>query len=67
MCLAVPGKIIEINEDIAKIDYGKDIIREGNCSLVECIIGDYVIIQAGFILEIVDKNRAEEMFKIMKG
>lgn len=66
MCLAVPGKIIEINNDIAKIDYGKGIIREANCSLIKSNIGDYVIIQAGFILEIVDKNRAEEMFKIMK-
>lgn len=65
MCLAVPGKIIEIKEEIAIIDYGKDIKREANNSLVECKIGDYVIIQAGFIVEIVDKNRAEEMYKIM--
>lgn len=65
MCLAVPGKITKIEDDVATIDYGKEIIREGNCSLVDCKIGDYVIIQAGFIVEIVDKNRAEEMFEIM--
>lgn len=65
MCLAVPGKIIEIKDEIAIVDYGKEILRKANSSLVECKIGDYVIIQAGFIIEIVDKNRAEEMFEII--
>lgn len=66
MCFAVPGKVIEIDGENAKIDYGKEINREGNISLISCKIGDYVIIQAGFVVEIVDKNRALRLLEMLE-
>ena len=65
MCFIMPGKIVEIKDDVARIDYGNDVFREGNCSLVECNIGDYVMLQAGFIIEIIEAQRAERLIKMI--
>ncbi len=65
MCLAIPGKVVEIKGEVARVDYNGEVQRDANCSLVECKVGDYVIVQAGFVVEIVDKRRAKEMYKIL--
>lgn len=59
MCLAIPGKILEIKKDIAVIDYGSE-KREANCSLIKCEVGDYVIVSNQMIIDKVDKKEAEE-------
>lgn len=60
MCVAVPGKIIEINGDIAKVNI-MDNITEVNIKLVTANIGDYVLIHAGYVLEVMKKDAAEEL------
>jgi len=67
MCLAIPGKVIKIEGSIATIEYNKELQREANCSLIKCSIGDYVIVQAGFVIEIVNERRAKEMHKLVTG
>ena len=57
MCLAVPAKVLEISGDIAKVDYG-GIERQANISLVKPNIGDYVIIHAGYAIQILDPEEA---------
>jgi hydrogenase expression/formation protein HypC len=63
MCLAVPAKVVEITEDKAKLDYG-GIIREANVSLVSPKIGDYVIVHAGYAIQILDPEEAAETLKV---
>lgn len=62
MCLAVPGKIISIDDknNQATIDYGNKTIRKANISLVEVSIGDYVLVHAGFAIQKVDPKEAKE-------
>jgi hydrogenase expression/formation protein HypC len=60
MCVAVPGKIIEINGDIAKVNI-MDNITEVNVKLVSAKVGDYVLIHAGCVLEVMKKDAAEEL------
>ncbi|MEI7884449.1 MAG: HypC/HybG/HupF family hydrogenase formation chaperone [Clostridia bacterium] len=60
MCVAVPGKIIEINGDKAKVDIMNNIV-EVNIRLVSVQIGDYVLIHAGCVLEVLKKDLAEEI------
>lgn len=60
MCVAVPGKIIEINGDIAKVNI-MDNITDVNIKLVTANIGDYVLIHAGYVLEVMKKDAAEEL------
>lgn len=63
MCLAVPGKIIAINEKMAEVDYG-GVSRETNVSMVDAKVGDYVIIHAGFAIQIIDEDEAKETIKL---
>ena len=59
MCLAVPALVKEINGDRAKLDYG-GIIREANVSLVSPKIGDYVIVHAGYAIQILNPEEAAQ-------
>jgi hydrogenase expression/formation protein HypC len=68
MCVAVPGKIVEINGDLAKIDIMYNIC-EANISLIDAKVGDYVLTHAGCVLEVLKKDMAEEilwMFEELK-
>ena len=65
MCVAVPGKIIEINGDTAKVDIMNNIC-EANVKLVDAKIGDYILIHAGFALEVMKKDMAEELLGIFE-
>ena len=54
MCLAIPGKVLKKEGEIANVDFGEGTIREVNISLVNVEIGEYVIVHAGFAIEKVD-------------
>jgi len=60
MCLAIPAKVVEINGDTAKVDFGAGTMREVNISLVDAKIGEYVIVHAGYAIEVLDQKAAEE-------
>jgi hydrogenase expression/formation protein HypC len=60
MCLAIPAKVIEIHGDTAKVDFGAETMRDVNVSLVETKVGDYVIVHAGYAIEVLDQKVAEE-------
>ncbi len=62
MCLAVPGKIIEIYEagglKMGKLDYG-GVVREACLAYVpEAEVGQYAIIHVGFALSVLDEDEA---------
>jgi hydrogenase expression/formation protein HypC len=69
MCLGIPAKVVEINSDgegerrKGKADFG-GISREVDLSLVDVKVGDYVIIHAGFAIEILDEQEAEESLEL---
>lgn len=63
MCVAVPGKIVEINGDFAKVNI-MDNITEANIKLVTAKVGDYVLVHAGCVIEVMKKDAAEEMLSI---
>ena len=65
MCLAIPGKIIEIKDDTAIVDYNEE-KRKVNISLIDCKIGDYVIVQQKFAIQKVNEKDALETLKIFK-
>lgn len=65
MCLAVPGRISEIKGNKAIVDYG-GIKRKVDISLVDVKEGDYVIVHAGFAIQVLNKKDAEETLKIFE-
>jgi len=71
MCLAVPGKIISIEEADAVFRNGRvdfaGIVKNVNLSYVpEAKIGDYVVVHVGFALSIVDEEEARQVFDYLR-
>ena len=71
MCLAVPGKIISIEEADATFRNGRvdlaGIVKNVNLSYVpEAKLGDYVVVHVGFALSIVDEAEARQVFEYLR-
>ncbi len=66
MCLAIPGRVVSIDGNTAKIDYGEGTTKNADVSLVNISVGDYVIVHAGFAIQTLDAKEAEETLKIFK-
>ncbi len=72
MCLAVPGKIVSINEDAeplmrtAKVSFG-GVVREVSLAYVpDATVGDYVIVHVGFALNRLDETDALKVLEDLK-
>jgi hydrogenase expression/formation protein HypC len=70
MCLAVPGKIIEIYNNagllMGKIDFN-GVVREACLAYVpEAKVGDYTIIHVGFALNLIDEEEALEILNLFE-
>ena len=70
MCLAVPGRVIEIHQQdelpMAKVDFG-GIVKEACLAYTpEVQVGDYVIVHVGFALSRVDEAEAQEIFSYLE-
>ncbi len=69
MCLAIPGKIIEIvdaENQIAKVDVG-GVRRNINTGMIDDTqVGDYVLIHVGFAMTKIDEQQAEETLRVLK-
>ena len=66
MCYAIPAKIIEIHGDTAKVDYG-GVLKTVNISLLASVKkGDYILIHAGFAIERLEKQSAEESLQLIR-
>ena len=58
MCLAIPAKILEIKDNKALIE-SLGVKKEVEASLIpDAKVGDYVIVHAGFAIQIVEKEEA---------
>ena len=68
MCLAIPGKIIDIDKknEHATIDYGDGTKRQANITLVDVKIGDYVLVHAGFAIQVLDEKEAQETLDLFR-
>ncbi|MEJ2243661.1 MAG: HypC/HybG/HupF family hydrogenase formation chaperone [Candidatus Bathyarchaeota archaeon] len=60
MCLAIPAKVLEVNGNIAKVDFGQGVAREVNVMLVDAKVGEYVLVHAGYAIEKLDQKAAQE-------
>ena len=66
MCLAIPSKIIKIENGIGTIDVD-GVKRTASLLLVEdAKVGEYVIVHAGFALHKIDEKAAMDTLNILK-
>ena len=66
MCLAIPAKVLEIQGDVAKVDFGQGVAREVNVMLVDARVGEYVLVHAGYAIQVVDQEAAEESLRLWR-
>jgi len=67
MCLAVPMKIEKILEDRKALVKQDDLETEVDLTLIEDPkVGDYVIIHAGYAIDLLDLEEAEERLKLFR-
>ena len=64
MCLAIPAKVMEVQGDVAKVDFGQGVARDVNVMLVEAHVGEYVLVHAGYAIQVIDKEAAEETLRL---
>jgi hydrogenase expression/formation protein HypC len=64
MCLAIPAKVISVEEDKAKVDFGQGVLREVNVTLVNAKVGDYVLVHAGYAIQVLDEKEALETIRL---
>jgi hydrogenase expression/formation protein HypC len=66
MCVAIPGKIISIEDGKAVVDFsGNQVIAY--IGLVKAAVGDYVLVHAGCVIQTMKQNEAEEIMELMGG
>jgi hydrogenase expression/formation protein HypC len=64
MCLAIPAKIIEINNGVAAIELG-GVTRQASLILLpSASLGDYVLVHAGFAISLVDEREAAKTLSL---
>ena len=64
MCLAIPARIVEVKGSVAKVDFGEGVLREVNVSLVEAKAGDYVLVHAGYAIQVLSEEEAKETLRL---
>jgi hydrogenase expression/formation protein HypC len=63
MCLAIPGKIVKIEGDQAEIDFG-GAMKTANVAMVDAKVGMWAVVHAGFAIELMDDEEAQETLKL---
>ena len=67
MCLAIPAKVAKLEEgNLATVDI-LGVSREIYVDLTpQAHVGDYVLVHAGFAIEVVDEQFAQETIELIK-
>jgi hydrogenase expression/formation protein HypC len=50
----------------AKVDFGQGVLREVNLSLVDAKVGDYVLVHAGYAIQVLEEKEALETLSLWK-
>jgi hydrogenase expression/formation protein HypC len=66
MCLAVPGKVLEIEGTSAKVDFGHGTVREVDISLVDVTVSQYVLVHTGYAIQVMDEEEARASLDLWK-
>ena len=63
MCIAIPGRVMEVSGDQANVDFNGNQVKV-NIGLVEPKVGQYVLVHAGCAIEVMEKDKAEELIEL---
>ncbi|MFZ5773948.1 MAG: HypC/HybG/HupF family hydrogenase formation chaperone [Thermodesulfobacteriota bacterium] len=64
MCLAIPGRVVEIFEEngllMGHVDYGGTLSKVCLAYVPEVAVGQYTVVHAGFALSVLDEEEAQK-------
>ncbi|MGD1010548.1 MAG: HypC/HybG/HupF family hydrogenase formation chaperone [Candidatus Aminicenantales bacterium] len=67
MCLAVPAKIIRLEEQgLGLVDYLGSEVRTNFSLLPQARVGDWVIVHAGFAISVMDEKEARKTMRLFR-
>jgi hydrogenase expression/formation protein HypC len=70
MCLAVPGKLIEVRPQddlpMGRVEFGGILKDVCLAYTPEAQVGDYVLVHVGFALSRIDEAEAQEIFSLLE-
>ena len=70
MCLAIPGKIVEIYEEnrlrMGKLDFGGTVRKCCLEYVPEAVVGDYALVHVGFAISTIDAEEAARTYRLLE-
>ena len=63
MCIAIPGKVESIDGNMAKVDFNGNLVNV-NTGIIEPEVGQYVLVHAGCAIEVMEKDKAQELIDL---
>ncbi len=66
MCLAIPAKVLSLEGEKAHVDFGQGVLREVNVTLVDAKVGEYVLVHAGYAIQVMEEKEALETLSLWK-
>jgi hydrogenase expression/formation protein HypC len=69
MCLAIPGKIMEVYEEnglrMGKLDFGGTVRKCCLQCIPEAVVGEYALVHVGFAISLVDEAEAARTYQLL--
>ena len=66
MCLSIPARIVSIDGNMAEVNAGGTIFKAGLHLIENAKVGDYILLHAGFAIQIISGKEAAETLKIFE-
>ena len=66
MCLSIPAKIISIDGSMAEVSAGGAIFNAGLHMIEDAKVGDYILLHAGFAIQMISEKEAEETLSLFE-
>lgn len=66
MCLAVPGKVIEIQDMLATVEINGVTRKVSLMLLPETKLGEFVLVHAGFAIQAIDEEEVRKTLELFK-
>jgi len=66
MCLAIPLQLTKVSGTSGQVKVGKASLEVSLVLLDEVCVGDYVLVHAGFAINKLDENEAQESLRLLR-
>lgn len=70
MCLAIPGRVLDIALDhglrTGRVDFGGTVKKVFLEHVPEAVVGDYVLVHVGFALSVIDAEEAARTYRLLE-